>query len=139
MAGRPVVVNALPVARRLERTVYGRLRVPARLAGAVPIYDAALRQIVGGELDVNTVARKYPNSVPAQASRDVGEDDVAILEFDGEGGAWKDLFDGAGNLQGSFFDDLGRLALGHTLSFWSSIARGDRNTPLEADKKLGPS
>ena len=125
MASRPVVVNAPPVARRLERSVYGRLRVPARLAGAVAVYDAALRQIVGGELDVYSVARKYPDSVPAQASRDMGKDDVAVLQFDGEGRAWKDLFDRAGNLQGSFFDDLGRLALGHTLSFWSSIARGD--------------
>jgi hypothetical protein len=124
-ASRPAVVNAPPVARRLERSVYGRLRVPARLAGAVAVYDAALRQIVGGELDVYSVARKYPDSVPAQASRDVGKDDVAVLQFDGEGRAWKDLFDRAGNLQGSFFDDLGRLALGHTLSFWSSIARGD--------------
>jgi hypothetical protein len=125
MASRPLVVNAPPTARRLERAVYGRLRVPARLAGAVAIYDAALRQVVGGELDVYSVARKYPDSVPAQASRDVGEDDVAILEFDGEGRAWKDLFDRTGNLQGSFFDDLSRLALGHALSFWSSIARGD--------------
>jgi hypothetical protein len=54
----------------------------------------------------------------------VGEDDVTILELDGEGRAGKDLLDGTGNLQSSFFDDLSRLALGYTLSFWSSIARG---------------
>lgn len=46
--------------------------------------------------------------MPAQASGDVRQDDVAVIQFDGKRRAWKDLFDAAEDLERRFLGVLGK-------------------------------
>lgn len=43
------------------------------------INDAALREVVRGELDVDLIPGKDPDAMPAQAAGDVREDDVTVV------------------------------------------------------------
>ena len=88
-----------------------RLLRPASFAGAVPVDDAALGEVVGGHLEIDPVAGEYLDAVAPEASGDVCQDRLAVLEFDGEGRTRKDLFDGAEQLEGGFLGRfLGRRA-----------------------------
>jgi hypothetical protein len=75
----------------------------ARLAGSIAIDDSALRKIVGRDFYVNAIAGKNFDVMPAQAPRDVREDDVPVVEFDRERGARKDLLYTAEHFQRRFF------------------------------------
>jgi hypothetical protein len=83
-----------------------------RLAGAITIHDATLRQVVRRHLEIHAVTRENLDPVPAQTPRDVREDRVAVLEFDGERRARKHLLDRAEELESRFFRRLGSGARG---------------------------
>ncbi len=51
--------------------------------------------------------------MPAQASGDVAEDDVAVIELDGERRARENLLDAADYLKWGFLDILRRGHFGH--------------------------
>ncbi len=87
--------------------------VAARLARAIPVDDPAFGQVVRRQLDIDAVARKNLDAVPAQAPGDVGKDRVPVVEFDRERGARKDLADTAVDFQRGLFDiDVVRLGGG---------------------------
>jgi hypothetical protein len=80
------------------------LGVPALPA----VGDAAARQVVRRELDVDVVARRDADAEPAQTTREAREDRVAVLELDLERRAGKRLDDAADEAQRVFFDDRGQ-------------------------------
>jgi len=76
---------------------------PAGFAGAVAVDDAALGEIVGGHLEIDPVAGKNLDPVPAEAAGDVGQDRLAVLELDREGRTRKNLLDRPEKLERSLF------------------------------------
>jgi len=80
----------------------------------IAIDDAPLRQIVWREFNIDAVTGKNSNTVAAQASRDMREDDVAVVELDGKGRARKNLLNAAQDFKRCFFDVLGRLVFCRT-------------------------
>jgi hypothetical protein len=62
------------------------------------IDDASLCEIVRRNLDVDPIARKYSDSMPAHAPGDVSEDRVTVFELYGKGRTRKDLLDAADRL-----------------------------------------
>lgn len=58
----------------------------------------------------------------AQASRNMREDHVTILQFYGEGRARKDLFDAADDLERGLFDGLRLFDFRWTGALWATIA-----------------
>jgi hypothetical protein len=61
----------------------------------VPVGDAAPREVVGRQLDLDTIARKDPDVVHAHFPRDVGQNVMAVLELHAEHGIGKGFVDGA--------------------------------------------
>jgi hypothetical protein len=57
----------------------------------VPIGNAATLKVVWSEFDLNLVPRKDADVVHAHLARDMGEDFVAIIEFDSKHGVWEGL------------------------------------------------
>jgi len=92
----------------------------------VAVDDSSLGQIVGRHLEIDPVARENSDAVPAQATGDVREDDVSVIELDRKGRAREDLLDAPGDLEGGFLDVLRRrFGFGRTGAGSSaSIARG---------------
>jgi hypothetical protein len=92
----------------------------------VAVDDAAFRQIVGRQLDVDAVAGKNSDAVPAQPAGDVRENDVAVIELHRKRCAGKNLLDAADDLESGFLEILRRL--GFFGRAWAlsraSIARG---------------
>jgi hypothetical protein len=43
------------------------------------VNDAALREVVRGELDVDSIPGENPDAMPAQAAGDVREHDVTVV------------------------------------------------------------
>jgi len=74
----------------------------AGLARAIAVNDSTLRQVIWRKFDVYAVAGKNFYVVPAQAAGDVCEDDMPVVEFDGECRAREHLFDAAENLERRF-------------------------------------
>jgi hypothetical protein len=72
---------------------------PACLARAIAVNDATLRQIIWRKFEVDAVAGKNFDAMPAQTSSDVREDDMAIIQLYGKRRARKDLFDASEHLQ----------------------------------------
>ena len=72
-----------------------------RLSPAVG--DAALAEVVGGDLDGDAVAAQDADVVLAHLAGDVGGHDVAVFEFHAEGGVRQRLHDGAFHLDVLFF------------------------------------
>src|ERR1700761_3481056 len=85
------------------------------LAGTVAIDDAALREVVRGHFEIDAIAGKYADAVPAEAARDVCQDRHAVLELDGERRAGKNLFYRPKDLDRGLFGRLGALGLGARL------------------------
>jgi hypothetical protein len=99
-----------------------RLGVPSLTA----IRDAAAREVVRRELDVDVVARRDADAEPAQTSREAREDRVAVLELDLERRARERLDDAADEAQRVFFDDGGQgLAALFTAAALASARRGN--------------
>ena len=67
------------------------------------IRDSAFRQVVRGDLDSHGVAAQDTDIVFAHLAADVGGHDVAVFEFDSEGGVGKRLDDGAFHFDVVFF------------------------------------
>ena len=67
------------------------------------IRDAAFCQVVRGDLDGDGVAAQDADIVLAHLAADVGGHDVAVFEFDSEGGVGKRLDDGAFHFDVVFF------------------------------------
>jgi hypothetical protein len=78
----------------------------ASLACAIAVNDPALGQVVGRHFQVDPVARQNFDAVAPQASRNVGQDRVAVFEFDREGRARKDLLDRTEQLKRRLLDRL---------------------------------
>ena len=70
----------------------------ARFTRAIAVDDAALREIVRRDLELDAVAQQQFDVMAAQAARDVREDFVAVLQFDAERRARVDLLDRAEHL-----------------------------------------
>ena len=79
----------------------------AHFAGAVAIDDAALREIVGRHLEIDAVAKQNFDAVAAEASGEVGEHGVPVLQLDRKRGAGINLTDGPKDLERRFFSRLG--------------------------------
>lgn len=64
--------------------------------------------------------------MPAQATGDVRQDDMSVIELDRKGRAGEDLLDAPGDLEGGFLDVLGRrFGFGGTgAGSTASVARG---------------
>ena len=71
---------------------------PARFTRTIAVDDAALGEVVGRDLELDAIAQQQLDVMAAQASRDVREDFVAVLEFDAERRARVDLLDRAEHL-----------------------------------------
>jgi hypothetical protein len=82
------------VTPRAAAELVRKRRGAARFAGSIPVHDAALREIVRRHLEIDPVPRENLDPVTAQASGDVRQDRLAVLEFDREGRAREDLLDG---------------------------------------------
>src|SRR5215468_6681739 len=85
------------LASRPDRRSYfhGMLR-PLPLPGLrllEPVRDAAARQIVGRQLDLDPVAGQDPDEVHAHLARDVGQHAVPIVQLDAEHGVRQGLDD----------------------------------------------
>jgi hypothetical protein len=77
------------------------------------IDDATFREIVRRNLDVDPVAWKYSDSMPAHTPGDVGEDRVTVFELYGKGRTRKDLLDAADRLDRTLLGELrGRARFG---------------------------
>jgi hypothetical protein len=72
----------------------------------MPVHDTAFREIVGRKLDVDPVAGKNPDAVPAHAPGNVSEDRVAVFELYGKGRAGENLLDTADRLDRTFLGVL---------------------------------
>jgi hypothetical protein len=83
--------------------------------------DSAFRQVVRRKLDVDAVAGENSDAMAAQAPGDVREDDVAVIELDGERRARKDLLDAADDLERGLFDALRFFDLGCAGGFWTAV------------------
>src|SRR5262249_15700224 len=59
---------------------------PGGLRLLEPVCDAAARQVVGRQLDLDPVARQDPDEVHAHLARDVGQHAVPIVQLDAEHG-----------------------------------------------------
>jgi hypothetical protein len=91
-------------------------RGPAFFSGAIAVNDAPLRQVVGRQLDLHTIAWENSYTVPAQASGDVRQDDVPVIELDRKGRARKNLLDIAEYLKRGLFHIL------RGVGFWYACA-----------------
>jgi hypothetical protein len=95
--------------RRKRRLKKRRPLRASRFTCTVPVRYAALGQVVGREFHFDPIARKNLDAVTPQTSGDMGEDNVAVIEFDGERGARKDLLDRSEDLDRRFLRILLRL------------------------------
>src|SRR5665213_487183 len=82
----------------MRPTLCGSGGRPARFTRTIAVDDAALRQVVRRDLEFDPIAQEQFDVMAAQASRDVREDFVAVLEFDAERRARVDLLDRAEHL-----------------------------------------
>ncbi len=80
---------------------------PPGFARAITVDDAALCQIVRRDLEIDPVTWQNLDAVTAQATRDVREDRMSVLELDREGRTRKDLLDRAVHLKRFFLDRSG--------------------------------
>ena len=94
----------------------------ALFTGAMAVDDAALRQVVRRKLDVDAIAGKNSDAVAAEASCDVREDDVTVLQFYGERSARKDLLDAADDLERGLLDGLRLFDFGFAGALGATIA-----------------
>jgi len=99
----------------------------ACFSGAVAVYDAAFRQIVWRKFHVDAIAGKNFDVMTAQASGDVREDDVAVVEFDGKRRARKNLFDAAVDFQRSLFGIFRRGRFRSTRVGVAAVASSDND------------
>ena len=90
------------------------------LTCTIAIDDAALRQVVWRDFDVDVVAGQNPNVMAPQSPGNVREDRRAVLQLDREGRARKNLPNGTVQLQGLF---LGWIRRRH---FFSGAPRTPR-------------
>lgn len=97
---------------QLWRPAKADLRCAAFFTGAVAVNDAPLRQVVGRQLDVDSVAGKNPDAVTAQPAGDVSENHVAVLELDGKGRAGENLLDVTDDFDRTLFGIFGGVGLG---------------------------
>jgi hypothetical protein len=98
--------------------------VPACFSRAVAVYDATLGQIVRRKFDVDAVTWKNFDAMPAQTSGNVGQNYVAVVEFDRERRAWKHLLDAAVNFKRRLFV-VDAVSLDYA-SFCRAIASSDK-------------
>ena len=80
--------------------------IPGR--GAVTVHDSTLCQIVRRELDIDSIAWKYSDSMSAHPAGNVSEDRVAVFQLYGERRAWENLFDAPRYLDRALFGVLRR-------------------------------
>lgn len=57
------------------------------------IGDSTFCQIVGGELQGNAITGENPDAVPAELTREVGQNDTVLIELNAEQTTWKLLND----------------------------------------------
>jgi len=70
---------------------------------APAVGDAAFREVVRRDLDRDGIAAQDADIVLTHLAADVGGHDVAVFEFDSEGGVGKRLDDGAFHFDVVFF------------------------------------
>ena len=75
---------------------------PACLARTIAVDDAAFRQIVWRKFDVYAIAGKNFDAMPPQTTRDMRENDMAVVKFDGKRCAWEHLLNAAEHLDRRF-------------------------------------
>ena len=73
----------------------------------MPVHDASLREIVGRNLNVDSISGKNSDAMTAHSSRDMREDDMTVGKFHRERRARKNLFDAAGDFDGTLLDNIG--------------------------------
>lgn len=83
--------------------------------------DSAFRQVVRRKFDIDAVAGKNSDAMAAQASGDMRQDHVAVLELDRERCARKDLLDAADDLERGFFDGLRIFDFGWAGGSWTTV------------------
>src|SRR5215208_4367872 len=69
----------------------GRANLHERDSSAIPVRDAAAREVIGRELDLDSVARRDADVVLPHLPRDRGEDGMAFIELHPEHRARKRL------------------------------------------------
>src|SRR5579872_332011 len=82
-----------------------------RFAGAIAVDDAAFGEIVGGHFEIDAITEKNFDAVTTEATGEVREHRVAVLQLDGERRARVNLTNRPENLKGCFLRRFGR---GHT-------------------------
>jgi hypothetical protein len=100
---------------------------PALFTRAIAIDYSALRQIIWRKFHVYAITGKNSDTVAAQASRDMGEDDVAVVELDGEGRARENLLNAAEHFKRCFLNVLDRLGFWRAFRTRSAFSIARRN------------
>jgi len=100
----------------------------ARLARAVAVHDAALREVVRRHFEVDAVARQDLDAMPTEAAGDMRKDRLSVFEFDRERRARKDLLDRPEEFQRRFFSRLFRRAGPGLVGVTAAAARYGRTS-----------